>query len=425
MKKQFRQIRALLYKTLYANPSKEMHIIGVTGTEGKSTTCEIIYQILRASGKSTGMISTIGMKINDIEGVTGLHSTTPSSKEIYDALHQMKQHKVEYVVLELSSQGLAQYRAHGIRLAGCVYTNIHQDHFDYHKTFENYREAKASMMEMLVPGGKVVINHDDANWDFLTSYAKNLHKDLGIQFYSMRPQSKKKQNTVYIAQNISKTAEGYRFGIKLSNLSIPITSHLQGTYNIQNTLAAVSITTTMGLPLAGIIQGVEKVRNVKGRMNVIQTKPFMVVVDFAHTAIAILRLLEYLRSENTSGRIISLFGAPGRRDASKRPDMGKNAASFSDVLILTEDDTRDEPFENIIREIREGIDEKRFIEGKNLFIIKSREEAIKYALTTLAKPGDTVVLIGKGHEESLAIGKEEIPWNEEKIALQYLKQHKS
>lgn len=419
MKKKLRNVRALFYKYLFGNPARGMTIIGITGTDGKSTTAEMLYQMFRASGKNAAIISTIGGKINDQVFDTGLHTSTPSTFQIYKALKAMRKEKVTHCVLELTSHGLDQERAKGITLDGAIFTNITPEHLDYHKTFEAYRDAKASMIRMIKPMGFVVINRDDPNYVFLEEYTKKLGNAYKMVFYHLGKEEKIVRRKMYYAFNIHKEKEGFSFDVKLSNITFKAVLYMDGTYNIQNCMAAMSAAINVELPLQGIMKGIDNVRNISGRMDVVQTAPYRVIVDFAHTPNAFAHVLPLLK-EKTKGHLIVVFGCAGRRDPGKRKPMGKEASMYADYIIITSEDPRDEPFEDIAAQIIEGIDTNKFIKGKNLFVIPSREEAIAHAIIGIAKDDDCIALLGKGHEESNCIGTIEYPWNEREMALQYI-----
>ncbi len=424
MKHQLRKIRSLGYRLWYKNPTKGMHVIGVTGTDGKSTTSEMLFQILKASGKRTGIISTIGGKIDDEIFDTGLHTSTPSSKDIYQNLAKMERKGIEYVVLELTSHGLDQFRAHGIFLDAAIITNITPEHLDYHKTFEAYREAKSRIISMVKPKGFLVLNADDLNFTYLIEKAKDIGKQLQIIGFSLDETKKNKDFPIYFARDIKNMEDGYQLHMKLSNISFPLTLHFNGRYNIQNALGAVSVSINLGMSISGIVTGIEKTRNIAGRMNVIQETPFKVIIDFAHTPNAFLQFFSTLTTSYPDKKIIALFGCAGKRDKNKRKPMGEYASQFCDTIVITSEDPRDETFDGIANDILEGIDKIKFQLNKNLFLIPSREVAIAKCIS-LAKPDTILAFLGKGHEKSMCIGTNELPWNEEEIALQYLHKKES
>lgn len=422
-KKIYRIYRGITIKRKYKNLLNDMIFIGITGTDGKSTTSEILYNIISSSGESVGILSTIGAKIySSVSGEkiysTNTHMTTPSIETIYKYVQRMKADGVKYCIIELTSHALDQKRAFGITLDGALFTNITHEHLDYHKTLENYRKAKLGIIDLVRKKGFVISNYDDSSCMYVHEYIAKRRKDISLIDYTVGEENKDNK-TMYSAFNIEKKELGYKFDVKLANLRFPLNLNLEGgIYNIQNSMAAISAAVKLKMPMKGIINGIERTIHIKGRMSVIQTLPFKVIVDFAHTPNGIEKTLEYLNSVK-KGKLISVFGAAGEMDKTKRQPMGANASKYSDVIVLTSEDPRNESLDGIMSDILRGID-SRFKEGENLFIIKNREDAIKYALQSLAKPDDIVILLGKGHEKSNSILGVDYPWDEETIARKYL-----
>jgi len=266
----------------------------------------------------------------------------------------------------------------------------------------------------------VVLNLDDPNAEFLYSYAWEQSRQLRIVFYSLVANEAMKGSKLYKAEHIEHIEDGYIFHVKLSNLSFDLRLHLDGVYNVQNAMGALSACVALDMPVQGIVTGIEAVRSIPGRMQILQKNPFYVIVDFAHTPNAHEQVLHFLTEEHKGGKLIIVFGCAGRRDASKRKPMGNIASTYADYIILTSEDPRDEDFNEICNDIMSGIDKQKFKLNSNLFCIQSREEAIAFAITKLAREGDIVALLGKGHEKSNCIGTVEYPWNEEEVALQYI-----
>ena len=420
-----RKMRAQYIQRKYGDPSRDMTVIGVTGTDGKSTTAELIYQQLSASHIKTGLISTIGGKIGEKVFDTGLHTSTPSSEAVYRAFSEMKKEGITTVVLEQTSHGLDQQRTSGIRLKLAVFTNITHEHLDYHGTFEAYRRAKCRIIDMVVENGYVVINRDDPSWEYITAYAANSKKNLHIVYYT-RMQTDlhiaDKAIKLYKAEHIEANENGQKFDIHLSNVKFSLELQLPGLYNVSNALAAVSAAVSIEVPLAGIVKGIQQAKNIPGRFIVLQKTPFTVIVDFAHTPNAIREILSLLSTRLNTGRLIVVFGSAGERDASKRLLMGKEVSNLADVIIITAEDPRREKFTDIAEMIVQGIDKTKFVEKSNLFVIESREEAIKTAITGIAKEGDIVIMLGKGHEQSMCIGTTEYPWDEVTVVKKYIYQ---
>jgi UDP-N-acetylmuramoyl-L-alanyl-D-glutamate--2,6-diaminopimelate ligase len=379
--------KASLALTYFRFPGSKLTNIGVTGTEGKTTTVNLIYRILEEAGKPTGMISTVYAKIIGRELETGLHVTSPDCWDVQRLLRRMADQGARYSVLEVTAHSLDQYRFFGIPFKLAVLTNLNRDHLDYFKTFENYREAK---LKLLKRAEIVILNREDASFDYLSSQLDSKK----IVTYGLK--------------------EG-DFTLK----AFPFKTPLSGDYNLYNCLAAIAATSTLGIPEEVIRKGVVAFSGVTGRLEEIKEgQGFRVFVDFAHTPNSLEQTLKTLKELTPSGsRLITVFGSAGQRDKEKRPMMGEAAAKYSDQIILTTDDPRDEKVEDICRHIARGIG------GKPYKIIVDRRKAIEYAFSR-AKKKDTVTLCGKGHEKTLAIGEQEIPWTDQSVAKEILRRHK-
>ncbi|MCL4393148.1 UDP-N-acetylmuramoyl-L-alanyl-D-glutamate--2,6-diaminopimelate ligase [Patescibacteria group bacterium] len=386
-------------------------LIGVTGTDGKTTTSTLIYNMLRNDGKKVALITTLGAfvdgkKLTD----TGLHITTPSAFTLHKILTKVKNY--DFVVLETSSHAIDQRRIVGLLYDTIVYTNITHEHLDYHKTWERYASTKLSLQKYLRKQGYVILNVDDKkSFDFL--YPK-IKKDFNIFTYGIYNEAD------FRAVNIAKNL----FDIKSKYLSLSVVSDLIGEYNISNSLAAIAALYSFDISIKSILKTLEHFPSIDGRFDIISKDPF-VIVDFAHTPNAIKNILDTIdRMKTNQSRVITVFGAPGRRDHTKRPLMGKSASDYSDIIIITSDDPRDENLENIFSDISKGIDRKKFRKDINFFRIDDRYEAIKKALN-LYRKDDIIALLGKGHEKSNAILGKEIPWSDKDKTLKLIKKRKS
>lgn len=376
---------AILANVIYGFPGKKIKVIGVTGTDGKTTTTSLIYQILNSAGHKTAMITTVGAYINGQMRETGFHVTTPSAFALQKFLKEAVQTGHEFAIIETSSHGIDQNRIWGIPYKVAVITNITHEHLDYHKDFETYAQTKFKFMKS---APIAVVNIDDSKITSLKEYLKGR-----IVTYS-------KNNSA---------------DYNLTNF--PFETSLFGSFNQMNCLAAIAVCKQFNLMDDEIRAGLKQVKSPTGRQDIVYNKHFKVMVDFAHTPNAISNILKEVRNTNPA-RIIHLFGAPGRRDVSKRPLMGQASAENADIIVLTADDPRDEKVEDINTRVKEGIS-KKFEINKNFFEIPDRLDAIKYAIN-LAQPGDFIVLTGKGHETTLATAKGEIPWDDKKIALEVI-----
>ena len=406
-------------------PGATMKIIGVTGTNGKTTTTWMVYSILREKfGDKVGVMSTIGWGWGDqIEDQTA-HATTESPEVLQRHLARMREAGVEYVVLEVSSHALAQHRVFGILFDVAVFTNLSPDHLDYHKTMTKYREAKERLFHLAANNrnGKRlgIINGDDPAGRFFAS-------DIPIAIrYGLR-----NDDNDLSAQHVKLSANAIEYDLNVStvfaknlandnfknrkSLSLHIKTHLPGEFNVYNSLAAVAIGLEYNLSGAEIVRGLANLRSVPGSMNTVEGgQGFNAIIDFATTPDAFENVLPGIRRA-TKGHVISLFGLPGQRDQTKAADMGKVAAKYSDVIILTEDDARGSVRAQS-NKIADGIPGNYHGQVK---FIDDRTDAINAAMK-LARPSDTVVLLGKGPEKIIArkIGNKIVdqPWDEEATA---------
>ncbi len=431
-----RKVRALTYKFIYGIHDQDfISIIGVTGTDGKTTSVNLLYDCMNVNNDShgkVGVISTLGMKyMGDKFIETGLHTSTPSSKEIYRNLRILKRAGIKYVILELTSHGLEQYRSYGIKLDIAYITNITPEHLDYHKTFELYRSAKLKIFNMLKQKGLAIVNLNDNNSRYILEHLKNIRRDIEIHTFSVQDNSINKNTmenlkadvTLRIIDDVKENESlinGQKINIKLRNINFDITTHLIGEYNVENIGGVFSALYFKRLNMKALIKGISDFKSPEGRLDIVQTKPFTVIVDFAHTPNAYKNISYAFRG--VVARKIVVFGCAGHRDKQKRPVMGKIAGDFADILCITEEDPRMEKLDDIYLDITKDIDKcnKKFIEGTNLFRIDDRRDMIEFVLTKLVQNGDYVFFLGKGHERSLCIGQVEYPWSEVGIVKEFL-----
>jgi UDP-N-acetylmuramoyl-L-alanyl-D-glutamate--2,6-diaminopimelate ligase len=392
-----------------------MITIGVTGTDGKTSTSNIIYDILSLSGKSVGMISTVSAKINGEEIDTGYHVTTSDADDLQRILRKMVDSGVTHCILETTSHALHQYRVAAVNYDIAVVTNITSEHLDYHGTREAYREAKGMLFSStsdardknLGVQKTFVLNHDDEfSYNYLRSLAKS---STDLVSYSVGT-----EKADILAQNVQSSGGGLSFLLRFSDGSrIDTTVKLTGLFNVSNVLAAVGSCRAIGLTDREISSGLSSLRPVPGRMELIdEGQSFMAVVDFAHTPNSMENALTALR-EVTEGRLITVFGCAGERDAMKRPEMGRIATNLSDVVIITAEDPRTESVEDITKQIRAGVTNT----DTELYESPDRGMAIELACS-MALDGDTVVVLGKGHEQSMCFGKTEYPWDDRRAVRQ-------
>lgn len=368
---------AILANFWFGFPSRKLTVIGVTGTDGKTTTTTLVYEILKAAGFKASMISSVHAVIAGKEYDTGFHVTTPSAWYVQKYLHAAVNHGDTHMVLEVTSHGLSQHRVWGVRFAVGVLTNVTHEHLDWHGTFRDYLQTKLSLLKR---ARVAIINRDEAE-----------------VYREARPFLSRKHTITY----------GLRREAMVTPKTHPFTTKLPGQFNRSNCLAAYAATEALGVDPRIIQKVIAQFPGVPGRMEEVINKPFRVIVDFAHTPNAIEKALSTARKMVRKHRLIHVFGSAGLRDHTKRPLMGAASAKYADIIVLTEEDYRSEDVNQIIDHIASGIPV-----GKEVHRYPNRDEAIRFALQ-LAKPGDLVIITGKGHEKSLCRGKIEYPWSDQ------------
>lgn len=402
-----REALAWMAAASHGYPGRKLRVVGVTGTDGKTTTVNLIWSILRTGGHRTGMISTVNAQIGDEFLDTGLHTTTPDAPDLQGYLTQMVEAGLEYVVLEATSHGLAQHRVTGSEQDVAVVTNITHEHLDYHGDYAGYREAKAMLFRGLATAyhkpevPKVaVLNRDDVSFDLLQPIRADVKLVYGLS-----------SGVDVWAEDVECGTERSTFRVVTPNGSFSVRTPLLGRFNVYNILAAAAAGISQNIPLERIQQGIESVRGVIGRMERIDRgQDFTVVVDFAHTPNSLERALEAARAM-TGGEVIVVFGCAGLRDVYKREMMGRHAGRLADRVVITAEDPRTESLDDIMAEIAKGCEAEGKREGENYWRIGDRAEAIQFAID-LARPGDLVMTTGKAHEQSMCFGTTEYPWSE-------------
>ncbi|MFQ5537093.1 MAG: UDP-N-acetylmuramoyl-L-alanyl-D-glutamate--2,6-diaminopimelate ligase [Gemmatimonadota bacterium] len=394
-----RRAGALAAHAVMGAPSGSLFTVGVTGTNGKTTTALLARHLL--SGRwNAAAVGTLGVVDRDgiRPGTEGL--TTPGPVQVAVWLWDLANGGVEAVVMEASSHALEQRRLDGVSFNVGVFTNLTQDHLDYHLDVASYFGAKARLVHLVAPDGSLVVNRDEARWSELDAAGRSvltfaLDTDADLR-----------------AENVVLTAGGSRFTLVVSGESAEVTLPLPGRFNVENALAAAAVATAAGLSLDEIVKGLASAPRIPGRLEVISAREATVVVDFAHTPDALANVLDALRPL-TPGRLIVVFGAGGDRDRTKRLPMARAVAERADVVVATSDNPRTEDPEAILDDLEPGLS------GVPYHRIADREEAIRFALS-LAGEGDTVLLAGKGHETYQVVGTEKRPFNERKIVEAYL-----
>lgn len=392
------------------NPAKDMIVIWVTGTKGKTTTTNLIAQWLQKAGKKVAMFSTVNISINGEVEDNNMKMTTPSPFVLWKWLRDARDADCQYAVIETSSHALFYHRVHGLRYDAAVLTNIGQDHLDLHKTMDKYVEVKTQLFRNLYKNGikkgvrKVgVVNIDSEYSD------RFLSKDIVVDNLYTVGFSPSAQIR---AENVTNTELTTEFDVRIPSNVFHLTSRLPGNFNISNILCAVAILMSQKIDIANIQSLIAEFACVPGRLEeVTNSLGAKIYVDYAHTEDSLRSVLETIRQIPSTKRIITVFGATGDRDRGKRPKMGKVVDDLSDVMILTDDDTYTEDSIRIIRNVSEGISRR---EGESFWIIPSREDAIRTALIMLT-PGDVLIVAGKGAETIQVTQKWSIKWNDRKV----------
>ncbi len=406
-------LQAVLANIRFGFPSRKLKVIGVTGTDGKTTTTQMITKILEEAGKKVALASTINFKIGQKEWTNLSHFTTLSAFAVQKFIKQAVEKDCEYLVLETSSHSLDQYRVWGIDYKTAVITNITREHLDYHKTMESYRQAKRKLFNN---AEVAVVNLDMENPEkFLECNAKKI---LG---YSLKKNQNKFQNLdtkpeTIVAENIDLEIDKSMFAVGNQKFTL----NIPGDFNIENALAAISVGVSENIDLEICSRGISKISNIPGRMEYISNERGLnILVDFALTPDALKKLYSLLaKIKKPEAKIIAVFGACGERDRGKRPIIGEIVSQYADLVIVTNDEPYHEDPMQIIQEIVGGIKNKK--EGENFFIIPDRREAIKKALH-LSVSGDVLAITGMGAEESMIVGDKKIPWNDKKVILEELR----
>ena len=386
----------------YGFPARGLKVIGVTGTNGKTTTAFFIYKMLREAGYQTGLMTTVAYGANEDIRTQVQHMTNVPVKELMQRIKWMRQNGVEWLVLETTSHALAQHRVWGVPYSIAVLTNVTHEHLDYHGTFERYRNAKVLLFKLAAHNHRGlrtgVINADDPSWRFFAE-AVPTAVTYGIEHGELK------------ATDIHKTPSGSAFSLRYKDITLQLNVHLPGSFNVENALAAAATGIVIGLSDQQIAGGIASLTQVEGRMTTIdEGQGFSVIVDFAHTPDSFEKLFKDLKPV-VKGKLIVMFGSAGRRDETKRAVQGKLAGEYADEVVVTEEDDRDVDGVKIMSQIAEGVEQTGKIQGRDLFLVADRTEAIRFALSR-AHENDTVLLLGKGHEKTIERADGEHPWNE-------------
>lgn len=407
IKNSYHFFQAVLAVLINGYPSKKLKIIGVTGTDGKTTTVNLIYHILKSSGTKVSMISTVKAVVGEATFDTGFHVTTPSPFELQKFLKMMVKAGSKVAVLEVTSHGLDQNRVSLVDFYGAVITNVTSEHLDYHKDYDSYLRTKAKILSDVKYR---ILNGDDNSFKKLSETGSGKMVSFGME-----------KGVDISADDIKIKKDQLEFTVKFKNQeknggSLKVTAPLVGKFNVYNILAAIASVKSLGIENKEIEKALSEFPGVEGRMErIIEGQNFEVVVDFAHTPNAFTNTLKLLRDQ-TKGRLLCVFGSAGERDISKRSVMGEIAAKFCDYIILTGEDPRNEDVNKISEEIASGIKKEGGIQNETYWLVPDRDSAIEWAIKNLAKESDTVAVLGKGHEKSINIGGKEFPWSDQMSA---------
>jgi len=399
---------AYLSAAFYGFPARQLRVIGITGTDGKTTTANLMYQILLGGGCRAGIVSTVNAVIGTEVVDTGFHVTTPEAPEVQRYLARMVAAGLTHVVLEATSHGLAQHRVTGCEFDVGVVTNITHEHLDYHGNYDAYRAAKARLFtglrethEKIFGNPRLsVLNRDDLSYEYLRQVAIAPQISYGLESADVW------------AEDVQHSPSGLRFTAVGPGFRIPVQSSLVGAFNVSNILAAISATVLgMGVPPEAAQAGIAGLHSVPGRMERIDMgQDFVAIVDFAHTPNALRRALETVR-RITERRVLVVFGSAGLRDREKRHLMAEVSAELADVTILTAEDPRTESLEDILTEMAESARRRGATEGQTFYRVADRGDALRMAVR-MAEAGDVVIACGKGHEQSMCFGTTEFMWDD-------------
>lgn len=400
----------------YGHPGREMVVVGITGTDGKTTTSHLVTSVLEASGARVGRLGTVDTYMPGESGHVTDRMTTPEAPEVQALLRRMADAGCDFAVVESTSHGLALHRLDHVEYDIAAFTNITGDHLDFHKTFEAYREAKGMLFEALDTAfdkgiAKVaVVNADDPSANSMLARAPRAEQ---IRF------GLEAREVDVFARNIHLRPDGTGFRLVTPAGAAEVDMCLPAMFNVMNALTAAGLGLGCGLDVQTIARGLSQSPGVPGRMEQIDNgQPFAVIVDYAHTGDAVRKVLEVLR-DVTSGRLIIVVGAAGERDPGRRFGVGRAAAEGADFAVFTSEDPRSEDPKAIVREIGRHAESAGKVPGRDFIEVEDRREAISEALGR-AKPGDIVVVAGKGHEKSIVYGQESRPWDDRTVTREEL-----
>ena len=389
---------AVLTGNFYKVNLDKVKLIGITGTNGKTTISFLVESIFLHSNLKALLIGTLGYRIR-AGRLIRLNNTTPPVLELQKLIKKTEKEKLDYIIMEVSSHALCQYRIEGLNFKAAIFSNLSRDHLDYHKNMKNYLKAKSRLFKKLSKDSLAIINKDDVNYKYLMDSTK-----AKVVTYSLKGKAD------FMAENVKLSLNKSLFSVKTPLGELKITSSLTGIHNVYNILAAVSLAYFEGIQLKDIKKGVEALEVVPGRLQKIQsTRKYNIFIDYAHTPDALEKVLKHLKKvSKPKSKIITLFGCGGDRDRGKRSKMAKAAERFSDFVILTSDNPRSEEPANILKEIECGF---KYCKTKRYLLILDRKKAIEKAIKML-KGNDILLIAGKGHEDKQIFKDKSIPFSD-------------
>lgn len=403
---------AILFNLLNGFPARGLKIIGITGTNGKTTTSFMVHRMLQEAGYKTGLMTTVGWGVGEDIKSQMQHMTSVPVPQLMKRLKYMRSQKVDWLVLETTSHALAQHRVWGVPYSIAVMTNVTHEHLAYHRTFERYRDAKRRLFKQASRNRRGlqvgVINAEDPSAELFMSDIQH-PVTYGVEKGEIK------------AINVEMSPAGSQYRVKVADGEYRITCRLPGSFNVYNSLAALCVGRAAGLDKAQIEQGIAALQQVEGRMvRVDEGQDFDVIVDYAHTPDSFEKLFKDMKPL-IKGKLIVLFGSLGGGDKAKRPQQGELAGTYADEVIVCEEDDRQEDPVTIMEDIAHGAEAAGKVREQDLFLIHDRTEAITFAFKR-AQKGDTVMLLGKGHEKTIERADGARPWDEVGTARRILRQ---
>ena len=394
---------ANIASVFYGEPSKKINLVGVTGTNGKTTVTHLLQKILEENNEKCALIGTLGYKLSSNDEYKEAKHTTPQPPELQRNLRLMSDSDIKNVVMEVSSHSLEQKRVGCCEFNGAVLTNLTQDHLDYHITMRNYFKAKALLFESLKEGAFAVINADD---EYAKDFINVVPNGVKVLTYGVKKDADVK------ASDIDFSVDGAKLTVEFNGKTEKMNLHLNGMFSVYNALAAFSTALAMNIDYKVIIKSLENTKSVAGRFEIVSKKP-LVIIDYAHTPDGLENVLKAARELTPStSNLICLFGCGGDRDTTKRPKMGKIADELSDKVVISSDNPRSEDPQLIISDIMAGI---KTVNTQRIFVEPDRGEAIKF-LKSISKEDDVIVIAGKGHEDYQILKNETIHFDDREEA---------